>query len=262
MIAIFAFKKIDSHYKPMNNDFIRLAKLSVKSAKKFYKTKIYCDINSFNFFKENDIFFDDVVIINEFIYDYPSHFSIAKIYAMIKETEPYILLDFDVVLLEKLESTRTITYGYPEINLNDNYINIQALTWLNEAYVKPFNDNVKKYYNNEEITNMNWVIFPSFCVLMVKNPKIMSIIFEKIFKLIDKQDINKMTPTLLEQFLTHQYVIKHNVDFGFIHDKHPSCDNGNGFDKLSLISNKFVHLHINNPIIVDEINYLEEILNK
>lgn len=260
MIAIYAFKMIDTHYKPMNDHFIRLAKLSVNSAKKFYKTKIYCDIRSFNFFKQNDILFDDVVIINEFINDY-YHYSIAKIYAMMKETEPYISLDFDVVLLEKLESPRTITYGYPEINLKSNYVTIEALTWVNEAYVKPFNDNIKKYYNDEELSNMNWLMYPSFCVLMVKNPLIMSVIFENIFKLIDKKDINEIPPTLLEQFLSHQYVIKHHVDFGFINESHPSFNN-KGFDKLSLISNKFVHLHINLTTIDNELNCLEEILNK
>ena len=55
MIAIFAFKITPGHYKPLNDDFIRLAKLSVKSAKKYYKTKFYCDNDSLIFFNKHGI---------------------------------------------------------------------------------------------------------------------------------------------------------------------------------------------------------------
>jgi hypothetical protein len=262
MTAIFAFKIIDNHYKPINDDFIRLAKLSVKSAKKFYKTKIYCDVNSHNFFTENGILFDEVVIINEFIDDYPGQYSIPKIYAMIKETEPYILMDLDVVLFEKLESTRTITYGYPEVNLNNKHVNMYNVAWAQDAYVKPFINNVQKYYSDQELFTMNWSIYPCFCVVIVKNPMIMSTIFKTIFELIDKEDINVITPTLLEQFLSHQYILKYGIDFGFI-SEYPTDDvyNPNGFDKLKFISNKFVHIQTNKPMINDQLNFLEEIMN-
>lgn len=258
MTAIFAFKMINNHYKPINDNFIRLAKLSVNSAKKYYKTKIYCDIESINFFNSVHILFDEVVIINEFINDYQNQYSIAKIYAMMKETEPYILMDFDVVLLEKLVSPHTITYGHPEISINRNHINTDEIIWVHDFYVKPFNEHIRKYYNNDELSKINWTTYPSFCVVMVKNPLIMSNNFKTIFSLIGKEDINKITPTLLEQFLSHQYILKYNVDFGFI-TEHPYY-NGDKFDKLKLISNKYVHLHINKEMISDELNCLEEII--
>jgi len=261
MTAIFAFKIIHNHYKPINDDFIRLAKLSVKSAKKFYKTKIYCDLNSHIFFQQNNILFDEVIIINEFIDDYPTQFSIPKIYAMIKETEPYILMDLDVVLFEKLESIHTITYGYPEVNLNREHVDMHMVNWAQDAYIKPFVNNIKKYYNDQELTIMNWSIYPCFCVVIVKNPIIMSTIFKTIFKLIDNKDIHEITPTLLEQFLSHQYIIKYGIDFGFICKG--ATDNPhdlNSFDRLAFISNKFVHLHINKPIISEQLNFLEEII--
>ena len=261
MTAIFAFKIIDNHYKPINDDFIRLTKLSVKSAKKFYKTKIYCDVNSHNFFTQNNILFDEVVIINEFIDDYPTQYSIPKIYAMIKETEPYILMDLDVVLFEKLESSRTITYGYPEINLNRN-VNLNDVTWAHDSYIKPFINNIQKYYSEQELSAMNWSIYPCFCVVIVKNPLIMSTIFKTLFKLIDIKDINEITPTLLEQFLSHQYIIKHNVDFGFISEEATDDTyDPNDFDKLKLISNKFLHLQTNKPTITNQLNFLEGIIN-
>ena len=258
MIAIFAFTIIPDHYKPLNDDFIRLAKLSVKSAKKYYKTKFYCDRKSLAFFAEHGIFFDEVVIINGFVNDYPTVYSISKIYAMMNETEPYILLDFDTVLLEKLESTHTITYGQPETDFNVPHISADSISFVYDFYVKPFNDHIKKYYSQEELSNFNWLLYPCFCLVMVKNPIILKDIFNKLFDLIDKEDIGRITPSLLEQFLSHQYIIKNKVDFGFI--THDQYYNPGDFNALQLISKKYVHLHINNKIITDEIAYLEEII--
>jgi hypothetical protein len=93
---------------------------------------------------------------------------------------------------------------------------------------------------------------------MVTNPIIMRNIFKAIFDLIDKEDIIKITPSLLEQFLSHQYVIKHKIDFGFV--THDQYYNPGEFNSLELISKKYVHLHINNKMIIDELNYLEEII--
>lgn len=262
MIAVFAFKFIHDHYKPLNDNFIRLAKLSVLSAKKFYKTKIYCDEDSFQFFTKNEIFFDEVIIIKEFINDYPNHYSIAKIYAMLMETQAYILMDFDVVLLKKINlEKKQIIYAHPEINLNQEYLDLNAITYTYSSYVKPFIDYIKKYFNSEELSIMNWSIYPCFCIVIVRNPEIMSSIFKQIFKLIDKSDINKITPTLLEQFLSHQYIIKQNIDFGFLNEINPD-DNGVFFDKLKLLANKYVHLDINKPLINDKLNCLEEVFIK
>lgn len=258
MIAIFAFTIIPDHYKPLNEDFIRLARLSVKSAKKFYKTKIYCDAKSLMFFSEHGIFFDQVVKIDSFVDDYPDHYSISKIYAMMNETEPYILLDFDTVLFEKIESTHTITYGQPETDLSRKHINADAISFVYDFYVKPFDNHIKKYYNQYELGQFNWTLYPCFCLVMVKNPIIMQDIFKIIFNLISKEDIARITPSLLEQFLSHQYVIKHGVDFGFV--THDQYFNPGDFNSLELISKKYAHLHINDKMIKDELNYLEEII--
>lgn len=258
MTAIFAFKIVPNHYKPLNDDFIRLAKLSVKSAKKYYKTKFYCDNESLKFFTDNGILFDEVIIINDFIYDYENQYSITKIYAMMNEVEPYILLDFDVVLLEKLTPTHTITYGNREIEIDKRYINLEGLTWVYDFYVKPFKSHIKKYYNDEDLLKFDWVTYPSFCVVMVTNPLFMSKVFKTIFELISKEDIYRITPTLLEQFLSHQYVVKYNVDFGFVTEE--QYYNNGDFDPMKLLSNKYVHLHINKPLIKEEIKYLEEII--
>lgn len=258
MKVIYAFKKMDYHYKPLNDDFIRLAKLSVKSAKKYYKTKFYCDEESLKLFNDNDIFFDEVVLLDSFIDDYPNQYSISKMYAMMNETEPYVLLDFDVVLFEKLESTHTITYGHPEIEIDKPYINLDGLMWVYDFYIRPFNDHIKHYYTHDELIKFNWMTYPSFCVVMVKNPLVFNVIFKTIFNLLSIEDVSKITPTLLEQFLSHQYVIKHNVDYGFLTSN--TYNNDDEFNPTELITKKYVHLHINKKNIKDEIKYLEEII--
>jgi hypothetical protein len=257
MKAIYGFTMMPNHYKPMNDEFIRLARLSVASIKKYYNTKFYCDKKSLNFFTENGITFDEVVIINQFSEEYVNHYSISKIYAMMNETEPYILFDFDVVLFEKLESKHTITYGQPELIIGE-YLGHRQLQWINKAYLTSFNDYAKEHFTEDEINAMDWLTYPSFCVLMVKNPSFVNQVYKEIFSKIPKKDILRITPTLLEQFLFHQYVIKHMVDFGFFVSN--IYYNEGSSDFMSLTAQKFVHFNINKETIKEELEYLEKIV--
>jgi hypothetical protein len=258
MKVIYGFKQMDEHYKPFNEDFVRLAKLSVKSAKKYYKTKFYCDSKSLEFFNDNEIFFDEVVVINDFIDDFPTQFPISKIYGMMNETEPFILLDFDVVLLEEINPTHTITYGHPEVQLVDKFIGLDVLLYTHEHYLKPFNEHIRKYFNNEDLSKVDWITYPSFCLVAVKNPMIIKSIYKNIIETISKEDISMIPPMLFEQFLCHQQIIKHNVDYGFLSLNH--YYNDGDFDPIKMISKKYVHLHINKKNIKEEITFLEGII--
>ena len=53
MKVIYSFKKFNHHYKPLDDTFYKVAAASVASASKFYKTKLYCDIQSAALFQEN-----------------------------------------------------------------------------------------------------------------------------------------------------------------------------------------------------------------
>ena len=266
MKIVFGFTNFAGHYKPLNDDFFRLAKLSVKSAKKFYGTKIYCDTVSLNLFFEKGITFDEVIIIDDFILKYTDNYtyncnqySISKIYAMMNETEPYILMDFDVILMEKLESNHSITYGQPEEIFNGKHININQLSWAYDSYINPFNTYMRKYFDEKDIDNFNWAVYPSFCVLMVKIPYFVNTIFKEIMDIVPREEIYNIPPTLLEQFIFHQYVIKHNVDFGFF-IPYIYKDYSSNFESLDLISQKFVHININKRDVRKNINYLENII--
>jgi hypothetical protein len=260
MVAIYSFKKFDGHYKPINDDFLRLAKLSVKSAKKYYKTRFYSDQESFDFFTENGIIFDEFVLMGDFVNNFPSQVTISKIYAMMKETEPYIMLDFDVVLFEKLESKNTITYGHPEVEITYDYVGLDSLMYTYDYYLKPFNDHIRKYFNDDEILKMDWIRYPSFCVMMVKTPLLIRNIYKNIFNKISIEDIEIIPPMLLEQFLCHQEIVKNKTDFGFLSNNHYINGDEVIFNEMDMISKKYVHLNINNKKIKDEIIYLESII--
>lgn len=260
MVAVYSFKKFEGHYKPLNDTFIRLAKLSVKSAKKYYKTRFYCDEESANFFSKNGIIFDEYVLMDDFVDKHSNQVCISKIYAMMKEVEPYIMLDFDVVLLEKPESKYTITYGHPEMQINYDYVGLDVLLYTHEFYLKPFNDHIRKYYTNDDLMKMDWLIYPSFCVTMVKNPHLISKIYKELFDKISSEDIGKIPPMLLEQFLCHQGVVRNKTDFGFLSRDHYINGDDVVFNEMGMISKKYVHLNINNNKINDEIIYLENII--
>lgn len=260
MVAIYAFKKFEGHYKPLNDEFIRLAKLSVRSAKKYYKTKLYCDKESLDFFHKNGILFDEFVLMDDFVDKYPNQFSISKIYAMMREKEPYVMLDFDVVLFEILSPKYTITYGHPEVQINHKYVGLDTLLYTYDFYIKPFNSYIRKYYTDNDISKMDWLIYPSFCVVIVTNPALISEIYKTIFNLISLDDIEKIPPTLLEQFLCHQEIVKNKADFGFLSTDHYINGDNISFNKLDMISKKYAHLNINNKKINDELIYLESIV--
>lgn len=260
MIAIYSYKKCVNHYKPLNDDFMRLARLSVKSAKKYYKTRFYCDQESYDLFSENGILFDEVVFMGDFVDKYPNQFSISKIHAMMYETEPYIMLDFDVVLFERLEPKNTVTYGHPEVQITHDYVGLDTLLYTYDFYIKPFNTYIRKYYTDNEILEMDWITYPSFCVIMVKNPLLVSEIYVEIFNKLSLEDIESIPPTLLEQFLCHQGLVKNKADFGFLSNEHYINGDDVEFNMLNMISKKYAHLNINNKKINDELIYLESII--
>lgn len=260
MIAVYAYTHKDHHYKPLNEDFFRLAKLSVKSSKKYYKTRFYCDEISLKLFNENEVFFDEVVMVSDFVKEYPTVSSISKIYAMMHQQEPYLLLDFDTILLEKISSTHTITYGHPEVQINEKYNGLDTMLYTFDRYIKPFNDHVRKYFTNDELLKIDWLTYPSFCIVMVKTPLIMKNIYDEIFNMLDKEVIKNITSELLEQFLSHQKVLKYKVDYGFLSRDHYENGDHVNFNVMNMITKKYVHLNINNSKIKDELIYLENTL--
>ena len=124
------------------------------------------------------------------------------------------------------------------------------------SYIKPFNEHIKKYYENE-LEDFRWTVYPSFCVMMVNNPLFVSSSYQDIFDRIPKKTIHKITPTLLEQLMLHQYIVKYNVDFEFFMEyNYYNIDKD--FHYIKMLSKKFVHININDENIEKELEYLEK----
>lgn len=259
MKAIYSFKKLDYYYKPYSEEFFEVARLSVKAAKKYYSTKIYCDNASKEMFDENGIEFDEVVIVEDFIHDYPDLTAIMKVYAAMNETEPYVLLDLDTVLLQEPVTTNTITYGHLEVTMEDsNTIVPHHYEYIYNYYAKPFLEHAESKFDPDELWRFDWTVFPNTCLVVVKNPTIISYIYKEIFSRFTKEEINKLPMPLLEQFLVHQFIVMKEIDFGYFYRRHHYSQEK--FDALKLFSKKYVHLDINREFIKEEIEYFKTVV--
>jgi hypothetical protein len=254
MKVIYSFKVFKNHYKPIDDTFFKVAAFSVASASKFYKTKLYCDESSKNLFTQKGIIFDEYEILHE-IKNYNGWlYCMPKIHAMIHEDEPYIHLDFDSLIFEKIYSSHTITYGYPEINLTNNS-SLEQMDYLNKYYINPYN----KYIVDriEKLVSTQWNLIPNHSFIMVKSPELVREIYTKILKDIPLNVFEMITPMLIEQFLLYMFLLKNKVDIGFLSNL-PTYDI---IDKL-MGSYKFYHFDFYaNKNRSDEIDSILKILS-
>jgi hypothetical protein len=258
MEAIYSFKRIFNHYKPLSENFYRLAKISISLAKRYYNTKLYCDTEAFIDFKKNGLIFDEVVILKELDEYNGNLYCIPKINAMLNQTEPYVMLDFDSLIMEKLESTHTITYGYYEVDLINYPSNNAHMSWINEGYLEPF-QKIKDLYTQHELNRFDWRQFPNTSLLMVKNPGLVRTIFNEMFTKIEPSLVEETTTTLIEQFLLHQYVRMSRADYGVFTDSPIET-----VDNLAELmhTKKYLHLNINEDGFDKALDMLEDYYKK
>jgi len=212
MKVIYSFKKFNHHYKPLDDTFYKVAAASIASASKFYKTKLYCDSQSAALFQEKEIKFDEVVILDS-INDYNGKlYCIPKILAMIEESEPYIHLDLDAMIFEKIYSPHTITYGYKEIELKNNSRTDQ-IDYLNKFYINPYNEFLKDRF---EDLNPSWSTIPNHAFVMVKSPELVKTIYSQLLDKIPFDSLERISPMLIEQFLLYQVLKNNKTDIGWV----------------------------------------------
>ena len=212
MKVIYSFKKFNHHYKPLDDVFYKVAAASVASASKFYKTKMYCDSQSAALFQEKKIQFDELVILDS-INNYTGKlYSIPKILAMIEESEPYIHLDLDALIFEKIYSPHTITYAYKEVELKNNSKTNQ-IDYLNKYYVNPYNNFLKDILPD---INPSWSTIPNHSFVMVKSPQLVKTIYQDLLNKIPYDILENISPMLIEQFLLYQTLKNNKVDIGWV----------------------------------------------
>lgn len=242
--AVYTFKKL-KHYKPFDETFFKLAKLSLYSAKQFYTTTLYTDKESFTFLKQGGLEFDKVVLLDSIINYEGSNYAVPKILTMIDRKEPYIHLDFDSILLSKPTSNSSVSFPFPEPDLK-NITGHNPYEFVYIAYVKCFVEQILDKVDYEKQKRLIWDIFPNNSALIVNNPEIVSDVFKEIMYDFVPDKIEVLNPTSIEQ----QYFLSHLVHYDVDYDFRNSTDTFNVIDyrpltsksrKIYLSKQKYVH---------------------
>jgi hypothetical protein len=255
--VVYGYTLINNYWKGQSDLFFKLARLSVKLAKMHYKDVVfYTDRKTERKFKEYDIEFDEVIYLPEMKNVNEHSYGLAKIYTMMAQTEPYIILDFDTLLFENIQTQNTITYGYkegePEIIAGKEYINKYYL----ESY--------KTMQSKIDIA-LDWLTFPNNSFVAVKNPLLVKNIYKKILQIM-KDDLDKQTTTVqfYEQCLLYNYLAHYKTDIGFLYERAPFSEHSSEYDIDLAVSKKMIHMDFyfrqpHSEKLIDNIN--EQILN-
>lgn len=241
MKAIFSFKKLKTdHYKPIDDNFFKLAKLSVQMAKIHYKTEFYGDEESYKLFEDKGVVFDNVNLLDS-IKNYNGDItSYSKLMAMLEQKEPYICLDFDTLLFERIETTSTITFGYPEI------VDYSLHNILSQDDVSSYIEYIEKYYKRHlskykhklsNIQNVYLDTIPNYSLFAVKNTVLIKNIIKDIFNKFSTDELEEMGAMFIEQYLIYCYLKNYQVDCNYIYTDTITEIHGD----LNTFGNKFHH---------------------
>jgi len=262
MNVIYSFKTLkQKHYKPFDSTFFKIAKLSVDIAKKNYHTIFYGDSASIKLFETHGVVFDEVVY-SKSIENYKGDLiGMIKIIAMLEQTEPYIISDFDSIIFKKLIQRHTIDFAYPELHNieNSDGWKLNTQNYLYEYYKKPWEKYGNRFLDYNGVPTKIPQHISNHSLVMVSHPMLVSEIYREILSKLSLNEQNQCHSMFIEQFLLTYYLYKLNVDYGYISASNPAND----IISFKMLRHDFVHL-INfntDELIYDKINYLKKIYN-
>lgn len=245
--AIFAYKILDGFWKPKDDYFWKVAKLAVTYASQFYHTTLYSDIKTQKIFSANGLEFDEFVDCTDLFAKVTEHsYGMAKVLAMLEQTQPYITLDLDTIIFSPVFSSSPICYGHKEINLEavkpvgDK---IPDLYYLEEYYKRPFERFSLKY--KLKLRDINWNYYPSNSLILVNSPFLVKEIYNQIIELME-EDIFMVPPPytvqFYEQFLFYNFFNHMKLTVDFIYDVPPGGTYDEVVTLLDLYQFKYLHL--------------------
>lgn len=258
MKAIFSFKLFSDIDSLNKIRFYNYARLAVASASKFYKTHLYCCKKSKHLItKRWGIKFDEVTVLDELTEYKGNMYCYPKMLAMMKETEPYVHLDFDTYITSPLYSSNVVKFGHAEVFNNKEKMRSSSLNYLNEYYFVPHNTIFNKILDKSFTASFDWNTIPNNSAVIVNNPDIVKTIYKKI--ILDTDDIihsESKTSHLcqyIEQFLLCKYLEYYNIDFDFIYHLNPILFTEEGKIKHSRVKN----IYINDELMIDLLDGLK-----
>lgn len=195
-------KVIFSHWKTGNHDFCNseMAKLSNDFAKKLgYKTCLYTDQIGYVMLK-NVVNYDEIIIFDKNILSKfsPKIWSLGKLLAMSLVNEPFIHIDFDMFLFQKLD----------ENLIKKDFFAIYKEPWL--TYIKGNFEKIYNLYPNKNDLDINKLMSSNFAIVGGQNFEKINEVCKKIinFAILFKEDLEKIVvkvhwelPVIFEQIL-------------------------------------------------------------
>lgn len=256
--AIYSYKLIENYWKGQSDEFFKLAALSVKLAKRHYRNvAFYTDRKTERKFKEYGIEFDEVIYLDSFKNVNEHTYGLSKIYAMMEQVEPYVILDFDTLLFENIQTSHTITYGYKEGEPE----NIGGTRYINRYYLQPYEE-----LKDKIDIQLDWLIFPNNSFVAVKNPFLVKRIYEKILDIVKPHlDNPKNTVQFWEQCLLYNYLAYYKTDIGFLYEYAPFPEHTSEYDVNLALAKKMIHMDFyfrqpKSDKLVDEIEQATKII--
>lgn len=132
-----------------------------------------------------------------------TNYSIPKLIVYSSQTEPYIHIDFDVLMFRKIENDNDIFFGYMDYDFN-NETDDQLSEFMTSYYVDDYKLISKKLpFNQEKETKFGKV--PNFCFFGVNDFKTVSLTCKNLIRFyndnISDFNLTKHGPSQIEQFL-------------------------------------------------------------
>jgi len=243
MKAIYSYKILDRFWKKRTEDFFKLAKISVEYTSRIFPTVLYTDAKSKEIFDREEIYFDEYIIDEEFFREVNEHtYGLSKFAIFLNHKSPYVSLDLDTVIFEKISSTDSVTYGYKEVNFTKptDYEEKQAhIDYLTKYYWRYFmlvdDDFKKRGFKHYTDT------YPSNSLVMVNNPPLMKKCAEEVLALV-KKNYRKYTVQFYEQYLLAAFLRNYQSDVGYLYSSNPIIDLREKYELPDIFKFKFVHL--------------------
>ena len=255
MKVIYTFKKFKHILNIENPIFLDMARLSVQYSRMFYKTELYCDEASKNFFDNHDIKFDNVVVLDELENYDGEMYTIPKMITCSKQTEPYVHLDFDTIILRHLTFDKDVTFGYYDEDYSP-YTIVKYSPFVYNTYINSFENHVKNHYTPDEYLQWRWMKFPNNSLFAVNDYRFVSQsyseILERLKDVILLPDPETNIGQFVEQFLIMAYLDSYKKTYCSLYKTNPIkiLKNPNPYNL-----NKFKFIHLQNYKNLDSHSY-------
>lgn len=244
MRVIYTFKHIPDRNYFNNPFFLEVAKLSVVQANKFYDTELFCDTASKEYFKNNEVPFGKITVLQS-LEDYKGKlFGVAKMLTCIEQKDGYIHIDLDTILLDQVMPLNSVTFGY----YDENYSKLKNYVFspdIRSMYINTFEYRLKNFIDPDTYLKWNWKIFPNCSLLGVNDYLGVARMYTEVLDLFDPvlyfSDNEAKLSAFLEQFMLGEQLTRYRVEHGSICDTNPllDIDHGNIDDIFKF---KFIHL--------------------